>query len=158
MAGVGGPGRIAEMPGEGESVADVREAPLVLVGDDELAVRDLVCEILGDAGYRTVTAASGDEVVRLAQEHQPVLVVLDLMMPGMDGYTTMTRLRGHPLTAAVPVIVLTGQTDPVYRSLSRGVGAEAHVTKPFSAAGLAATVRQVLAGGPAPRPPVVDRP
>lgn len=121
----------------------------MLVGDDELMVRDLVCEILGESGFRTVTASDGDEVIRLAHAHQPALILLDVMMPRMDGYTTLTRLRGHPLTADVPVIVLTGQTDPVYRRLSEGVGAVAHVTKPFSPSQLTDTVRRVLGAGPA---------
>jgi CheY-like chemotaxis protein len=137
---------VAGIP-EGDTVAEPA-GPVVLVVDDELPMRDLLCEILSQEGYRTVTAADGDEVVRLAQEHQPSLILLDMMMPRMDGYTTMTRLRGHPLTANVPVIVLTGLTDPVFENLSRGVGAVAHVTKPFSAAGLAETVRRVLAGAP----------
>ena len=120
--------------------------PLVLVVDDELAVRDLVCEILADEGFRTVTAGDGDEVLPLALEHQPALILLDMMMPRMDGYTTITRLRGHPMTAIVPIIVVTGQTDPVYQGISEGVGAMAHMTKPFSAKDLVVTVRRALGG------------
>jgi CheY-like chemotaxis protein len=127
--------------GSGDSTA-----PLVLVGDDEATVRDLVCEVLGAAGYRTLAASDGEEVVELALRHQPVLIAVDLMMPKMDGYTTVTRLRGHPLTAGIPVIVLTGQSNPLYRTLSRGVGATAHLTKPFSPSELLETVRRVLGG------------
>lgn len=125
--------------GSGDSTA-----PLVLVGDDEAMVRDLVCEVLREAGYRTLTASDGEEVVELALRHQPVLIAVDLMMPKMDGYTTVTRLRGHPLTAGIPVIVLTGQSNPLYRTLSQGVGATAHLTKPFSPHELIETVRRVL--------------
>jgi CheY-like chemotaxis protein len=120
-------------------------ADLILVADDEIMIRSLVGEILEDAGYRTLAAADGEEALRLAREHRPAAIVLDLMMPGMDGYATLTHLRGHPVTAATPVIVLTGRSDPAFRVLSRGVGAAAHVTKPFSSVELLDTVQGALA-------------
>jgi CheY-like chemotaxis protein len=117
---------------------------LVLVADDEEPVRELVCEVLADAGFRTMAASDGDQVTAQAVEHQPALIILDVMMPQMDGYTTLTRLRGHPMTKDIPVIVLTGQTEPVYRTLSAGVGAVAHLLKPFSPRQLTETVQRVL--------------
>ncbi|PYM57066.1 MAG: response regulator [Candidatus Rokuibacteriota bacterium] len=123
-------------------------APLVLVADDEPVIRDLVCDILHESGYRTLPASNGKEAIDLAQRHLPSLIVLDLMMPAMDGYTTMTRLRRDPGTARIPVIVITGHSDPSYRSLSEGIGATAHVTKPFSARGLVETVRRALGERP----------
>jgi two-component system response regulator MprA len=120
--------------------------PLVLVADDEPGIRDLLCEVLAEAGFRTQTAADGGEVVELAVRHQPVLIVLDVMMPKMDGYTTLTRLRGHPLTKEIPVIILTGQAEPFYRTLSVGVGAVAHLTKPVLPDQLTETARRILAG------------
>ncbi len=122
-------------------------ASLVLVADDEPTVRNLVCEVLAEAGFRTATAADGDEVVSVALERQPALIVMDVMMPHMDGYTTLTRLRGHPRTKEIPVIILTGQVEPVYRTISAGVGAVAHVTKPFSPRQLTETVERVLTAG-----------
>lgn len=122
---------------------------LVLVADDEAPVRDLVCELLAEAGFRTIAASDGDQVADQAIEHRPALIILDVMMPNMDGYTALARLRGHLLTKDIPVIVLTGQTQPVYRTLSAGVGAVAHLTKPFSPRQLTETVRRVLGEGPA---------
>lgn len=122
-------------------------ASLVLVADDEPTVRNLVCEVLAEAGFRTATAADGDEVVSVALERQPALIVMDVMMPHMDGYTTLTRLRGDPRTKEIPVIILTGQVEPVYRTISAGVGAVAHVTKPFSPRQLTETVERVLTAG-----------
>lgn len=121
--------------------------PLVLVADDDAAVRDLVCEMLAEAGFRTLTAADGDEVTAQVLAYRPALIILDVMMPNMDGYTTLTRLRGRPDTRAIPVIVLTGQPEPVYRTLSAGVGAVAHLTKPFSPRQLTDTVRRALGPG-----------
>lgn len=127
--------------------AGVSAAPLVLVADDDAGIRNLVCEVLAEGGFRTMPAEDGEEAVRLALRHQPALIVMDVMMPNMDGYTTLTRLRGHPLTKEIPVIMLTGQVDPVYRTLSAGVGAVAHLTKPFSPRQLTETVERVLTAG-----------
>jgi CheY-like chemotaxis protein len=63
---------------------------------------------------------------------RPQLIVADVMMPGMDGYTAVAHLRGQSATAGIPIIMLTGCTDPAYGQLSEGMGASAHVTKPFS--------------------------
>jgi CheY-like chemotaxis protein len=128
-------------------VAAASRTGLVLVADDELTIRDLISEILEDAGFRTLTAADGDEAIRLAREHRPAVIVLDVMMPRMDGYTALTRLRGHPLTAATPVIILTGRADPAFENVSSGVGAVAHVTKPFRAAEFLATVERAIGRG-----------
>jgi len=134
-------------------VTDAAPAPpgekIVLVADDEADIRDLVCEVLADAGLKTMTAADGDEVVEQAVRHRPALIIMDVMMPRMDGYTTLTRLRGQPMTKDIPVIVLTGQAEPVYRTLSAGVGAVAHLTKPFSPRQLTDAVRRALGERPA---------
>jgi twitching motility two-component system response regulator PilH len=126
------------------SVSSRGSAPLVLVADDEPVVRELVCDVLGESGYRTVTATNGLEVIDLATRHRPSLIIIDVMMPSMDGYTTVTRLRGDPETASIPVIVITGQSSPTYRSLSGGIGAAAHVIKPFTPRELAEAVHRVL--------------
>ncbi len=101
--------------------------------------------ILDRAGFRTVPATDGDEVVDLALAHAPAVIVLDLMMARLDGYTTLTRLQGHAVTQGIPVIILTGQVDPRFQALSAGLGAVAHVTKPFSRRQLVETVRRVVA-------------
>lgn len=128
--------------------SDASAAPLVLVADDDETVRDLVCEVLAGAGFRTVSASDGVEVPHLARLHRPAVIVLDVMMPSVDGYATLIRLRGHPLTRDIPVIILTGQHAPLYRTLSVGVGATAHLAKPFLPEQLVETVRQVLGWGP----------
>lgn len=66
------------------------------------------------------------------------------MMPRMDGYTVATQLRGDPRTAAIPIVFLTGQEAPIYRTLSFGVGAVAHVQKPFTVTTLRAAVGRAL--------------
>jgi CheY-like chemotaxis protein len=103
-----------------------------LVADDEAEVRGLVGEVLADAGFDIVLARDGLELVELAGRHQPHIIVADVMMPIMDGYTAVARLRGQAETAGIPVIMLTGCADPAYAELSAGMGASAHLTKPFS--------------------------
>jgi CheY-like chemotaxis protein len=106
--------------------------PLAVVADDEAEVRQLVGDALVEAGFETLSARDGLELLELATRHCPELIVADVMMPKMDGYTAIARLRGHPITAAIPIIMLTGCTDPAYGELSEGMGAAAHLTKPFS--------------------------
>jgi CheY-like chemotaxis protein len=106
--------------------------PLALVADDEAEVRRLVSEVLTEVGFDTLSARDGFELVELARRHRPRLIVADVMMPNMDGYTALARLRGQPETAGIPIIMLTGCVDPAYGQLSEGMGASAHVTKPFS--------------------------
>lgn len=120
--------------------------PLVLVGDDDPAVRELVSDVLAEAGFRTARAANGEEVMELALEQTPVLIVLDVIMPKMDGYTTLTRLRGNRTTRDIPVVILTGQPGPLYETISFGAGATAHMTKPFSPRQLMDTVERLLGG------------
>jgi CheY-like chemotaxis protein len=105
---------------------------LALVADDEAEVRQLIADVLAEVGFETVAARDGLELLDLAARHRPQLIVADVMMPTMDGYTAVARLRGHPATARIPVIMLTGCADPAYGHLSEGMGAAAHLTKPFS--------------------------
>ena len=106
--------------------------PLALVADDEVEMRRLIGEILGEVGFETLPARDGLELLDLAVKHRPQLIVMDVMMPTMDGYSAVARLRGQTATAGIPIIMLTGCTDPAYGQLSEGMGASAHVTKPFS--------------------------
>jgi two-component system, OmpR family, phosphate regulon response regulator PhoB len=129
-------------------VGALRRPPLVLVADDEPALRDVLCEVLNAAGYRTQIAADGAEVIERVRSERPDLILLDVMMPQMDGYTALSRLNGAPLTSRAPVIVLTGRPEPIYGTLSAGVGAVTHLTKPITPADLVEAVRQALTRSP----------
>jgi CheY-like chemotaxis protein len=106
--------------------------PLAIVADDEAAVRGVVIEALSRVGFETLAARDGHELVELATRHRPQLIVADVMMPGMDGYTAVARLRGQPATTGIPIIMLTGCIDAAFAGLSEGLGVSAHMTKPFS--------------------------
>lgn len=123
--------------------------PLILVADDDPQVQNLIREVLEGEGFRTLAAEDGERAVELVLERRPALVILDIMMPRMDGYTALTRLRGYPEARDIPAIILTGQKEPLYQGLSGGLGAVAHLTKPFTPEALIETVRRHLPrGGP----------
>lgn len=106
--------------------------PLVLVAEDDPDIRDLMTRALRRAGYEIQAADDGTEALRLAQERPPALAVLDVTMPGMDGYELTRRLRAHPPTEAIPVILVTARARPEDERRGYEAGASAYVSKPFS--------------------------
>ncbi|MDQ3785715.1 MAG: response regulator transcription factor [Actinomycetota bacterium] len=127
----------------------------VLVVDDDLTVRDVVRRYLELAGHRVALSDNGEDALAWIAEHQPDLVVLDLMLPGIDGLEVCRRLRQ---TSAVPVVMLTALGEEENRIAGLQLGADDYVTKPFSPRELALRVSSVLrrAGGSAPSTDVVD--
>ena len=104
--------------------------PLVLVVDDDPDVRDLVDQLLARAGYDRALAGSGEEAVSLLEQRTPALIVLDLNMPGMDGWSVAALVRKHERTARIPILVLTGLTQNV-ENAARRAGATAFAMKPI---------------------------
>ncbi len=113
----------------------------ILVVDDEPTITDVVARYLERAGYATTVAATGPEALRLASETSPGLVVLDVMLPGMDGLEVMRRLRERE---RVSVILLTAKGEHTDRIIGLRLGADDYVVKPFSPAELVARVDAVL--------------
>ncbi|HYN52710.1 MAG TPA: response regulator transcription factor [Thermoleophilaceae bacterium] len=113
----------------------------ILVVDDEPTITDVVSRYLERAGYSTRIAGDGAHALRLAGESRPDLVVLDLMMPGMDGLEVMRRLREHE---RISVILLTAKGEHTDRIIGLRLGADDYVVKPFSPAELVARVDAVL--------------
>ena len=120
------------------------DAPLILVADDDEDIRDLVAVTLSRQGYRVISASTGDEALKLALEQTPSLAILDLVMPGLYGYSVMRRLKENDATRELPVIVLTARTDP--KDVARGleVGATDYIEKPFRTDDLVARVQAAL--------------
>ena len=119
-------------------------APSVLVVEDEPDIRNLVVLHLAREGYRCRTAATGAEALREARTQPPDLIVLDLMLPEMDGLEVCRRLRADPNTTGLPVIMLTAKADEVDRIVGLELGADDYIVKPFSPKELVARVRAVL--------------
>jgi DNA-binding response OmpR family regulator len=113
----------------------------VLVVDDEPIVREVVCSYLQREGYRTLEAGDGDRARQLVEQDPPSLVVLDLMLPGMDGLEFCRWIRGR---SELPVIMLTARGEEADRIVGLELGADDYVTKPFSPRELVARVKTVL--------------
>jgi two-component system, OmpR family, alkaline phosphatase synthesis response regulator PhoP len=123
----------------------------ILAVDDEERLTSLVKAYLTQEGFRVVTARNGREALFLARQEKPDLIVLDLMMPEMDGYEFM---RLHRKERETPIILLTARVEDSDKVLGLELGADDYVTKPFSPRELTARVRAVLrrAGQTAPEP------
>jgi DNA-binding response OmpR family regulator len=122
----------------------------VLVVDDDVKTVELVKLYLNRDGYRVLTACDGVEALRLAREGHPDLIVLDLMLPGIDGLEVCRTLRDE---SDVPIIMLTARTTDQDKLTGLGLGADDYVSKPFSPKELAARVRAVLRRLPGERGP-----
>jgi DNA-binding response OmpR family regulator len=119
----------------------------VLVVDDEPIVRDVVVRYLQHEGYETLEAGDGLHAQELLRKHEPSLVVLDLMLPGMDGLELCRWIRAR---SELPVIMLTARAEEADRIVGLELGADDYITKPFSPRELAVRVRAVLRrSGPA---------
>ena len=113
----------------------------ILIVDDEQSIVDLLAYNLRRNGYRVVVARDGREALRLAQLEQPDLIILDLMLPGVDGLDVCRALRRE---GSVPIIMLTARDEEVDRVVGLELGADDYVTKPFSVRELVARVKAVL--------------
>jgi two-component system phosphate regulon response regulator PhoB len=116
----------------------------ILVVEDEEEILELVRYNLAKQGYRVTCAASGEDGLRKARLDVPDLLVLDLMLPGVDGMEVCRRLKGDAATQAVPVIMLTAKGEETDVVAGLEIGADDYVTKPFSPKVLAARIRTVL--------------
>ena len=118
----------------------------VLIVEDEKDIRELIEYNLGKQGFRTESAADGAEALRKIREGRAGLVVLDLMLPGIDGMELCRLIKSDPAEAVrrLPVIMLTARSDEIDKVLGLELGADDYITKPFSTRELIARVRAVL--------------
>ena len=123
-------------------------SPLVLVVDDDRATRELITRGLEKEGFRVLAAASGEEALRLAREKRPEVISLDVLMPGMDGWTVLRSLKSDPLTASIPVVMVSMLDD---RDIGHALGAADYLTKPVDREKLVLTLRRFRRGA-SPRP------
>jgi len=116
----------------------------ILIVDDEEDVLELVRYNLGKSGYNTETATTGEEALAKARAKLPDLVILDLMLPGIDGLGVCKKLKSDAKTEHIPIIMLTAKGEEVDIVTGLELGADDYVTKPFSPKILIARVRRVL--------------
>jgi len=119
----------------------------ILVVDDEPEAVELVEFNLKQAGYDVATAADGDEALKKAKANQPALMVLDLMLPEIDGLEVCKLLRRDQTTAKIPILMLTAKAAEIDRVLGLELGADDYVTKPFSPRELVLRVKKILERG-----------
>ena len=122
---------------------------VILIVEDETDLLEVMQFNLSREGYRILTSTAGDDGLQLARKRAPDLVILDLMLPGMDGIEVCRRLRADPITQSIPVIIVTAKAEESDVVLGLGVGADDYVLKPFSPKELIARVRAVLRRSPA---------
>src|SRR5580698_5882591 len=127
----------------------MKERPLtmkakILVVDDEPDMVELIDTNLTAAGFSVLMAATGQEALRLARTQQPQLILLDVMLPELDGLEICKRLRLDPATRAIPIVMLTARASEIDRVLGLELGADDYVTKPFSVRELVLRVKKLL--------------
>ena len=116
----------------------------VLVVDDIPANRKLLTDVLSNAGYVVIAASSGEEALEKVASAKPDLVLLDILMPGLNGYEVCQRLRADPTTGVLPVVMVTALDPTEERIKGLDAGADDFLTKPVNAAELLARVRSLL--------------
>lgn len=116
----------------------------ILVADDDADIRDVVTFKLGNAGHTVLVAHDGSEALNIARERPLNLAILDVRMPGLTGVEVCRRLRREPMTARLPVILLTAQSEESDVEAGFEAGADDYITKPFSPREVGSRVQAVL--------------
>jgi CheY-like chemotaxis protein len=118
--------------------------PLVLVIDDDQTIRMLLGIVIKQLGYSAIEAPGGQEGISAANALGPDLILLDVMMPGMDGFETCRALRADPRTESIPIMMLTGLDDDGAVQQALNAGANYYVNKPINLALVSGRIREAL--------------
>ena len=116
----------------------------IIVVDDDKEIREIVTFVLDHHGFEVAAASNGQQLHRLLDERVPDLIILDIMMPGEDGFHIFHSLRDNPRTQTIPVIIMTAHTEDIYHRISVDLGAAQHMTKPFHPLELVERVKELL--------------
>jgi len=117
---------------------------IILVVDDNSDFREIVRLSLQEAGHEVLEAGSSRQALQLARQNQPDLILLDILMPGLDGYETCRQFKTHPSLTQIPIMVLTALGDPLARYKAHQAGADDYVAKPISPQDLRDRVERLL--------------
>jgi len=117
---------------------------IILVVDDEAHILELIRFNLENAGYKVELAEDGETALKFCQQQVPDLIILDIMLPGIDGLEVCKRLRTSNTTAKVPIIMLTAKGEEIDKVVGLEIGADDYITKPFSIRELMARVKAIL--------------
>jgi len=116
----------------------------ILVIEDHEDNRRILRDLLTSAGYEPIEAVTGEEGVVLAETHRPDLILMDIQLPGLDGYEATRRIKANPALRRIPVIAVTSYALSGDEVKAKEAGCDAYVTKPFSPRALLAKVREYL--------------
>lgn len=125
--------------------AERPESPDILVVDDDPGVRSLLVKALTGGGYRVRAASDGLEALKELEAARPDLLIVDVMIPELDGVALVKAIRAHKHTSGIPVIFITAKSDPQSMIAGINVGARYYVTKPFRVDDVLAKVERILA-------------
>jgi len=115
----------------------------ILVADDELNIRSMVSRML-NKDYIVLEATDGEEAIDIAKSQKPDLILMDLLMPKMDGYTACSRIKADQATKVIPVVMLTAVSHKFNKKFAQEMGADGYITKPFPPQELLNMVKNVL--------------
>ena len=121
--------------------------PTILVIEDDQTTADLVEMILSREGYRPLIARNGLKGLEIVRSQKVDLILLDLMLPGTDGFEVLDRLRADPLTASLPVIIVSVKTQLTDKRAAAEVGADAYLSKPYDVSEMLALVDSLIGEG-----------
>lgn len=116
----------------------------ILIVDDEEHICELIKFNLENSGYKTIIASEGMEALKMAKEERPKLILLDVMLPGIDGYDVCKEIRKDELIGATPIMMITARGEELDKVLGLELGADDYITKPFSVRELLARVKAIL--------------
>jgi DNA-binding response OmpR family regulator len=116
----------------------------ILVVDDEVNITQILQFSIGAEGFEVLTAQNGEEAIEKARREQPDLIILDIMMPKIDGYEACRILKANPLTRHIPVVLLTAKGREIDKRLGYEVGATDYIVKPFSPNKLIERIHRLL--------------
>ncbi len=116
----------------------------IFVVDDDREIREIVTFVLKRNGFEVTAASNGQQLQHLLIQQIPDLIILDVMMPGEDGYQIFSALRSDPQTQQIPVVIMTAHTEDIYERISVDLGAAEHMTKPFHPFELVEKVKVLL--------------
>jgi DNA-binding response OmpR family regulator len=120
----------------------------VVVVDDDKEVQEIITFALSRNGFEVVVASNGQQLQDVLATTTPDLIILDVMMPGLDGYQIFGSLRKNAATQHVPVIIMTAHAENIYERISLDLGAAVHITKPFHPLDLVGRVQRLLRAVP----------
>ena len=127
-----------------------RRAKTILIIEDETEIQNFVSRVLELEGYRVLKAGNGRAGMEIIRGNPVALVVLDLRLPGPDGWSVLQEIKGNPRFSEIPVVVLTAIAEPLQRRRTLRMGATRYLVKPLSAHSLSKTIASILQPGGSP--------